>query len=71
MVAEIADSVRAAARLNHTPTVMRRRCAGAGGYLNGRSAGAGLGADDVWVANGSNEVMTHLLQAFGGPAGSC
>ncbi|MGO4955879.1 histidinol-phosphate transaminase [Luteococcus sp. Sow4_B9] len=29
--------------------------------------GFGLRADNVWAANGSNEVMTHLLQAFGGP----
>ena len=29
--------------------------------------GFGLGARNIWAANGSNEVMTHLLQAFGGP----
>ncbi len=29
--------------------------------------GFGLTAADVWAANGSNEVMTHLLGAFGGP----
>ncbi len=29
--------------------------------------GFGLGVDQVWAANGSNEVMVHLLQAFGGP----
>lgn len=29
--------------------------------------GFGLGTDNIWAANGSNEVMTHLLQAFGGP----
>lgn len=29
--------------------------------------GFGLDAGNVWAANGSNEVMTHLLQAFGGP----
>lgn len=29
--------------------------------------GFGLTGDQIWVANGSNEVMTHLLQAFGGP----
>jgi len=28
---------------------------------------AGLSADNIWAANGSNEVMTHLLLAFGGP----
>lgn len=29
--------------------------------------GFGLGTDNIWAANGSNEVMTHLLQALGGP----
>ncbi len=29
--------------------------------------GFGLGPSNIWVANGSNEVMTHLLLAFGGP----
>lgn len=32
-----------------------------------RYLGFGLGAENIWVANGSNEVMVHLLQAFGGP----
>lgn len=32
------------------------------GYL-----GFGLEAANIWVANGSNEIMTHILQAFGGP----
>ena len=38
-------------------------------YLRVES-GADLGADRVWAANGSNEVMLHLLQAFGGPGRS-
>ena len=29
--------------------------------------GHGLAAANVWAANGSNEVMLHILQAFGGP----
>ncbi|PZU45914.1 MAG: histidinol-phosphate transaminase [Microbacterium sp.] len=29
--------------------------------------GHGLDADHIWAANGSNEVLQHLLQAFGGP----
>jgi histidinol-phosphate aminotransferase len=29
--------------------------------------GHGLAADDVWAANGSNEIMQQLLTAFGGP----
>jgi histidinol-phosphate aminotransferase len=32
-----------------------------------RESGVGLGPTQVWAANGSNEVMLHLLQAFGGP----
>ena len=30
--------------------------------------GHGLDVDQVWAANGSNEVLQQLLQAFGGPA---
>jgi histidinol-phosphate aminotransferase len=29
--------------------------------------GHGLGPDQVWAANGSNEIIQQLLQAFGGP----
>ncbi len=29
--------------------------------------GHGLDAQRIWAANGSNEVMLHILQAFGGP----
>lgn len=29
--------------------------------------GCGLSASNVWAANGSNEVMLHVLSAFGGP----
>lgn len=32
-----------------------------------RYLGHGLTASNIWAANGSNEVMTHLLGAFGGP----
>ena len=32
--------------------------------------GFGLGPENIWAANGSNEVMTHLLGAFGGPGRS-
>lgn len=38
-------------------------------YLN-RSGGTGITPDMVWAANGSNEIMLQLLQAFGGP-GRC
>jgi histidinol-phosphate aminotransferase len=32
-----------------------------------RYLGHGLTADQVWAANGSNEIIQQLLQAFGGP----
>lgn len=60
--AEMAEAVAAAA-LNRYPDreAWGLRTALAG-YL-----GHGLGAEQLWAANGSNEVMTHLLQAFAGP----
>ncbi|XNQ43190.1 histidinol-phosphate transaminase [Georgenia phoenicis] len=36
-------------------------------YLAVESGATGLRAEHLWAANGSNEVMLHLLQAFGGP----
>jgi histidinol-phosphate aminotransferase len=64
VVADIAASVAAVAGgLNRYPdrefVALREALAG---YL-----GHGLGPDRIWAANGSNEVMLHLLQAFGGP----
>lgn len=35
------------------------------GYLSG-ATGTALSADQLWAANGSNEVLSHLVQAFGG-----
>ena len=35
-------------------------------YLSA-DTGVALNLDRIWAANGSNEVMLHLLQAFGGP----
>jgi histidinol-phosphate aminotransferase len=64
VVADIERAVAEAAReLNRYPdrefVALRTALAG---YL-----GHGVTADQVWAANGSNEVMLHLLQAFGGP----
>ncbi|MFN8195014.1 MAG: histidinol-phosphate transaminase [Nocardioidaceae bacterium] len=64
VVDDIAESVRAVAGdLNRYPDrdFSELRVALAG-YL-----GHGLTADQVWAANGSNEVMLQVLQAFGGP----
>ncbi len=64
VVADVAVAVAEAARtLNRYPdrefTALREDLAA---YL-----GHGVTADQVWAANGSNEVMLQLLQAFGGP----
>ncbi len=66
VVADIAAAVAGAAHtLNRYPDreAVQLRTALAG-YL-----GHHLTSDNVWVANGSNELMLHLLQAFGGPRG--
>lgn len=36
------------------------------GYLT-RTSGVAVDAAQVWAGNGSNEVLLHLVQAFGGP----
>ena len=64
VVAEIATAVaHAAGSMNRYPD---RDALALRGDL-ARYLGHGLGAEQVWAANGSNEVMTHVLQAFGGP----
>jgi histidinol-phosphate aminotransferase len=64
VVAEIAAAVaHAAGALNRYPD---RDALGLRADL-ARYLGHGLTAEQVWAANGSNEVMTHVLQAFGGP----
>ncbi len=67
-VADIATSAAEAARtLNRYPdrefVVLRAALAS---YLSRDVAGE-IAPDQVWAANGSNEVMLQLLQAFGGP----
>ncbi len=68
VVREIAESVAAAAHgLNRYPDreFLDLR-ADLAAYLAVES-GVRLPAEQIWAANGSNEVMLHLLQAFGGP----
>jgi histidinol-phosphate aminotransferase len=61
---DIADAVfRAATELNRYPDREAADLRAAlADYL-----GHGLTADNLWAANGSNEVMQQILQAFGGP----
>ncbi|WP_311209249.1 MULTISPECIES: histidinol-phosphate transaminase [unclassified Aeromicrobium] len=66
---DIAASVRAAALgLNRYPDreAWSLRTALAA-YLTAEVPAADLDASQVWAANGSNEVMQQILQAFGGP----
>jgi histidinol-phosphate aminotransferase len=68
VVADIAEAVAIAARgLNRYPdreaAALRTDLAR---YLT-TDGGTGLDVDHVWAANGSNEIMLQLLQAFGGP----
>jgi histidinol-phosphate aminotransferase len=68
VVADVARAAAEAARgLNRYPdrdfVALRTDLAA---YL-GRETGTTLTAEQIWAANGSNEVMLHLLQAFGGP----
>ncbi|MFE1750749.1 histidinol-phosphate transaminase [Streptomyces anandii] len=68
LVERIAERVREAARgLNRYPDrdAVELRTALAA-YLT-RTGGHRVGVENVWAANGSNEVIQQLLQAFGGP----
>lgn len=67
--ADVAEAVRAAALdLNRYPdreaTALRE---GLAAYLSRDTPGVDLDASRVWAANGSNEIMQQVLQAFGGP----
>lgn len=68
VVATIAARVTQAARgLHRYPDrEMLELRAGLARYLE-RESGVRRTAEQVWVANGSNEIMLQLLQAFGGP----
>jgi histidinol-phosphate aminotransferase len=71
LVDDVAASVReAAAELHRYPDrdaiALRTDLAG---YLSAQT-GVQVGVENVWAANGSNEVLQQLLQAFGGPGRS-
>ena len=68
LVEDITASIAAAARtLNRYPdraaTALRTELAA---YVT-RQTGVDVTVDNIWVANGSNEILQQLLQAFGGP----
>ncbi|MEE9242671.1 MAG: histidinol-phosphate transaminase [Mycobacterium sp.] len=71
LIDDVAASARAiAAELHRYPdrdaVALRTEIAA---YLSSRT-GSAVGVDNVWAANGSNEILQQLLQAFGGPGRS-
>ncbi|RZT14356.1 histidinol-phosphate aminotransferase [Mycobacterium sp. BK558] len=71
LIDDVAASVReAAAELHRYPdrdaVALRADLAG---YLSAQT-GVQVGVENVWAANGSNEILQQLLQAFGGPGRS-
>jgi len=70
MVADVAAAVGRAARgLNRYPDRDARglRADLAAYIASDVPAGPVISEDNLWAANGSNEIMVQLLQAFGGP----
>lgn len=68
LIADVAESAgAAAAELHRYPdrdaVALRSDLAA---YLTA-ATGTHLGVENVWAANGSNEILQQLLQAFGGP----
>lgn len=68
LAAAVAQNVATAAvRMNRYPDrdfpELRQALAN---YLE-RESGVGLPLESIWAANGSNEVMAHVMHAFGGP----
>ena len=71
LIDDVTESVRsAAAELHRYPdrdaVALRTDLAA---YLSA-ATGVTVGVDNVWAANGSNEILQQLLQAFGGPGRS-
>lgn len=71
LVDDVAESVREAARNLHRypdrdAVALRADLAA---YLSAVT-GNSVGVENVWAANGSNEILQQLLQAFGGPGRS-
>ena len=68
VVQSLVEAIQAeAAHLNRYPdrefSALRKALAG---YLE-QQAGVELSVEEIWAANGSNEVLQHILMAYGGP----
>ncbi len=68
VVADVATAVaEVTSTLNRYPDREFVELRGALAAYLGRDTPHGIAPEQVWAANGSNEVMLQLLQAFGGP----
>ncbi|WP_104432792.1 histidinol-phosphate transaminase [Kineococcus xinjiangensis] len=68
VVADIASAVaEAAAGLNRYPDRDFLALRADFAAFLAQESGVQLGPEQIWAANGSNEVMLHVMQAFGGP----
>lgn len=63
----VAEVRRLATTLNRYPERDAVELRGELASYISRQTGVNLGLDNVWAANGSNEILQQLLQAFGGP----
>ncbi|KQB86709.1 histidinol-phosphate transaminase [Corynebacterium lowii] len=68
LIAELTERVRdLAAGLNRYPDRDAVELRTALAQYVSRQTGVAVSVDNLWAANGSNEVLQQLLQAFGGP----
>ena len=71
LVDDVTASVRGGRRTcTATRTVTRSRCAPTWPPISTAQTGVALDVENLWAANGSNEILQQLLQAFGGPGRS-
>ena len=66
----LADLDRALRSINRYPDREAEELRAALARYASETSPVGIDASQVWVANGSNEVLQHVLQAFGGPGRS-
>ena len=66
----VAETQRLASTLNRYPERDAVELRKALAHYVSEQTGVGVNYEQVWAANGSNEILQQLLQAFGGPSRS-
>ena len=66
----VAETRRRATTLNRYPERDAEELRKALAHYVSEQTGVGVSYEQVWAANGSNEILQQLLQAFGGPGRS-